>query len=253
MSNFFPTSWNSETQTIDVSYNSEDFLENYGSIEKGDLRNYAHKALPNIFLQTNYFVGILVESINGVTKDVLLKLETITDNVQTVLNTLKSKTTNMNYDVNEDITNISDTVTIDSLTVKENVNCKNVATMKVLSNKMVCNDMVVTDINSKRVVCGYLKAGNVSNVGCYMFLENGRNVPVVKSGVLKTMAPSLTGNEFKGELTLMPGYRISFQDNQGQLLYVLNNESSDVLYSVSVELNEIPYKMNIYYESVLIS
>lgn len=251
--NYFPITWNSGKESIDVSFNATDFNVNYGTVLKGDLVNYANKYLPNVFQNTNYFTQIYVSGINNVSSNVLTLLETVTDNVQTVLNTLKSKTTNINFDVTDEITNISNTVTIDSLTVKENVNCKNVATMKVLSNKMVCNDMVVTDINSKRVVCGYLKAGNVSNVGCYMFLENGRNVPVVKSGVLKTMAPSLTGNEFKGELTLMPGYRISFQDNQGQLLYVLNNESSDVLYSVSVELNEIPYKMNIYYESILIT
>lgn len=251
MSYFYPESFNAATETVDVSFNVDDFKINYDYVMKGDLRFYASLVQPNVFLAHNYFQSILVTSINGLSDGVLSFLQGLSENVQESLSYLEMITANISYDVSSNVTKIESHTEMDTMSVNNagadkmvcnTINCQKLITDTVIYNESVCD----------KIICKQIKAENSLPIGCYLFMSNGRNVPIAKSGALKTIIPSIIGSEFTCEITLMPGYRISFLNARNQMLYNLESNTSDILYSVSVSIDEIPYKINLYFDNNLI-
>jgi hypothetical protein len=250
---FFPSNYDISSQKLISDFNYEDYLDPYGHVEKGELQNYANKFKANNFSESNYFTSVFVTSLNTLSADTLKFLEGLQENVQETLNYLQYITVNISYDVSENITLIEESTYADRIS-SNSINAQNVSTNTVQTQSVITNTMAGNIITCDTVTCNNLRARNLFVVGAYLFLQNGRTVPLMKSGTMIATIPSSIGSTaFNIEITILPLYKIAFLDHYGKLLFVLENSSSDdIIYSYILKLPTVPYKYNLYYHNKII-
>jgi hypothetical protein len=246
----FPRNFNPITGTVIGPYNPDDFRFKQGNATLQDLEDCAKVNESNVFTNTNYFTDIFVRAINGLSYTVLSYLSNITEDVQSGLN----RSQNLTYDIESGNTHINNATYADRLTV-ESFNCKKVATLTVQTQTVTSNKIISRSALVGRLVCDSFEAKNFLPVGAYIFLENGRNVPIIKGGTIITAMPSLIiqgkpVDSMTCEITLLPGYMITFYDNVGNVLYFVDNTSgNDVMYSYCLRMPKLPYKFDLFFNN----
>jgi hypothetical protein len=246
------------------TFNKSDFTANNKSATVADLKLYAHKYKQNLFTETNYFAGILVNSINEVSDTILTYLSTITENVQEALNYCRSNilailriTTNLQYiDVN-DMTTLSSNVKMERLTVENNINVKTLVASDNINVTHINNvSMLTKTISSQQINCKNIRCNNIissNDVGVYIF-NNNKTIPLQKSQTINNILPNAT-SPFQCTITIKQGYKVNFMDAQNKRLLQIRNDypqSNDFKYNAVVDLPTKPYKINVYCENVLL-
>jgi hypothetical protein len=246
------------------TFNKSDFTANNKSATVADLNNYAHKHKQNLFTETNYFNGIFVASVNDVSDTILTFLSTITENVQTAITYLRTNiveilriTTNLYYYDEEDLTVFHSNVKMDRLTIEHNLNAKslavsdNVNVTHVNTQSILAKQVNANDIKCQTIRCRSIVSSN--DVALYIYY-NSKTIPVQKSLTLRTILPEAT-SPFQCTITIKQGYKVEFMDAQNKRLLQLRNDyatSNDFSYNLAVDLTVKPYKINIYYENILL-
>jgi hypothetical protein len=253
MSDFYPTSFDVESGQLTRGFNADDFKSSHSNANKGDLNDYANKFKSNIYYSHNFFQDILVTAINGVSSNVLDFLSSITENVQDALNYLSIITVNIGYDQTNNVTQIDASTFADALT-SISINSKKMTSINCQTQSLVTNKITSNKIMTKTVTCDEIIAKNVQPVGAYIFLENARTIPIIKTGTITTVMPSLLSLPSKScEVTLLPGYRINFLDSIGNLIFSIDNTDSEtVLYGKIVRFPVLHYKFTLFYLNKLI-
>jgi hypothetical protein len=255
-----------ETNQVNTTrtFNKSDFTANNQSATVADLKYYAHKFKSNLFTETNYFNGILVNSINEVTDTILTYLSTITENVQTAINYCKSNiveilriTTNFGYNTESDMTTINSNVKMERLTIENNVNAKVVVVSDYINATQINNHTLLTkNITAQQINCQNIRCNNMissNDVSVYIYYGN-KTIPLQRSQTIRNILPDAT-SPFTCTLTIKQSYKVIFLDAQDKRLTELRNDypqSNDFIYNMQVNLSVKPYKINIYYENVLL-
>jgi hypothetical protein len=253
MGDFYPTSFDLETGTLTRPFNVDDFKNAYSSVNKGELNDYANKYKSNVYRANNYFQDIFVNSVNGLSSNILEFLSTITENVQDALNYLGIITVNIDYDATNNVTKIEASTYTDSIT-STSINAKKMTSINCQTQSLVTNKIVSNRIMTRTIRCDEIIAKNTQPVGAYIFLENGRTIPIIKTGVITTSMPSLVSLPGKScEVTLLPGYRINFLDSLGNLIFSVDNTDAEaMLYGKIIRFPVLPYKYTLFYLGKLI-
>jgi hypothetical protein len=250
---YLPTNYDISSGTLTSSFNPADFHEALNPVSNGDLRNYANLFQTNLFTKSNYFVDIFVSSINALSSDTINYLVNITEPVQDALTYLRFVTTNISYDPDNQITKVEQSLYADRVT-SSTLNCEKMATISVQSQAVTANKIICRTIQAKEIVCDTIKVRDGYTIGAFIYLNNCRTVPILKSGTVTTAMKWLRGiDSMDCEITLLPFYKLTFLDQVGNLLYVVDNSNSDdVLYSVVLYLPRLPYKFALYYRGKII-
>jgi hypothetical protein len=262
----YPTTYDIENNVNNTkTFNISDFTANKKSATVADLKYYAHKNKQNLFTEVNYFNGIYVTSINSVTDDILNFLSTIGENVQDAIVTLRSnvleilrKTTNLDYNDEDDLTYFTSNVKMERLTIQDNINANSLTLISNLNvpninnNSILSKQITTQELNCQSIRCNKMVSSN--DVSAYIYYNN-RTIPMQRSNALINILPDAM-SPFLCTCTIKQGYRLEFLDAYNKRLFNVRNDyqqSKDFLYNVNVQLNEKPYKVLIYYENVLLS
>jgi hypothetical protein len=246
------------------TFNPADFNANNKTATVSDLKNYAHKYKPNLFTETNYFNNILVHSINGVSETILTLLETITENVQDALEYCRTNiveilriTTNLDYVEEDDMTTLSANVKMERLTIENNVNVKSLVASDHINATHINNHSMLSKlITTQQLNCQTIRCKNIvasNDVSVYIYYYN-KTIPLQRSQAIRNILPDAT-SPFTCCVCLKQGYRVEFMDSQNKRLFQLCNDyptSNDFKYNLAVALSVKPYKVNIFYENVLL-
>jgi hypothetical protein len=247
------------------TFHKFDFTANNESATVADLKYYAHMYKQNLFSETNYFNGIFVNSINEVTDTILTFLSTITENVQTAINYCKSNiveilriTTNLDYNGESDMTTLISNVKMERLTVENNVNAKSLVISDYINATHINNHSILTKtVTSQQINCQNIRCNNIisSNDTCVYIYYNSRTVPLQRSQPIRNVLPDATNGAFQCTLIIKQGYKVILMDAYNNRLFQIRNDypqSNDFIYNKQVNLPQKPYKINIYYENVLL-
>jgi hypothetical protein len=243
MNYFYPTSYNATTGELETSeFNSSDFNSNYGYVQKGDLLRYGNLYAINIWQQINYFSDIFSNTVNGVASSTFVFLADITENVQEAITSLRLILTNVTYSSDSNITNISNTLSSDKITVAENINCN-----KVVSKSSLCGDLRTSNLRVKSLIVDDVEFGiRDKGVGLFLFLGSTM-YPIRNSLLVATVSSNLVLN---GRFHLDVGYMFRVYNDTNICVFESRNSSNDFLYDQSI--NVVGHTIKLYYKGILL-
>lgn len=161
---------------VKPTFNLNDWNWVKGYVTYADLLKYADKYISNVFLASQYFTTIIFGvSINDVTATTFSYLKNVTSDIQDQLNTLKTKTTNMSYDVGLNRTIFTSTVSAPIMLLNN----------KNLNSRITAIETDVSNLQTKTTAQTYSSATTTTTI----------------TGTLATPALKLNGTDLNSRLT----------------------------------------------------
>jgi len=214
-------------------------------------QHYTPYDISNTFSDTQTFNNITYTgSLNNISTTIFNYISSLSSNCQDQLSALQTKTTNVSYsdgttyiDNNTYFTNtaINNSLAIGSnLVVGSSLNVNNISNVNLFNN----------NINTQKVNTTELFINNIKmyETLCYLYVDN-KTFPIIKSMFISELNVISISN---ATLTIKPNATINILDVNNIIIYSLTNLTTNCLYNQSLILNDIPYKINMYCNNIII-
>jgi hypothetical protein len=142
------------------------------------------------------------------------------------------------------------------ITIENNVNAKVVDVSDYINATQINNHTLLTkNITAQQINCQNIRCNNMisSDVSVYIYYGS-KTIPLQRSQTIRNILPDAT-SPFTCTLTIKQSYKVIFLDTQDKRLVELRNDylqSNDFIYNQQVNLPVKSYKINIYYQNVLL-
>ena len=215
-------------------FNISNFYANNEFVVVSQLMEYSNLYSKNIFYFMNSFMnGLQFEvSINGITKEVF--------SLVAYLPNIISEIRNINYDEDNNSTNIISNTWFQNTSIENNLNIgSNLNVTNILSQKLTTDIIQVNTLTCKNLS---INGQNFNEIVGFIYL-NGINLPIQKSNLISNFnINSITSFYF----TLKQGYRLDIVNISEVVLYSYINMSNDYIYYQQIVYNINMYKINIF-------
>lgn len=219
-------------------------------------------------IQTN------LNSINTINSEIT----TIDSNIQANLNSINTLNTNVSQNTSDiqniennivknltydSINNVSDFNDYlqcnDSFSVNNNVNCGNICNVsnQINTNQVNTIKLKTNDFNClNSITTKNLKINNIpiNDTGIYLYAYNRNNnyisIPLQNSMLSSSLNLSIIN--LNAEIIIKPNYRIDLIDSTFNVVSSFSNTTNTTIYFQSVQTSSFLYKINIYYNNILI-
>jgi len=171
-------------------------------------------------------------SINGITKEVF--------SLVAYLPNIISEIRNINYDEDNNSTNIISNTWFQNTSIENNLNIgSNLNVTNILSQKLTTDIIQVNTLTCKNLS---INGQNFNEIVGFIYL-NGINLPIQKSNLISNFnINSITSFYF----TLKQGYRLDIVNISEVVLYSYINMSNDYVYYQQIAYNINMFKINIF-------
>lgn len=248
-------------------FNTNDFYTYSENVTFKDLLNYANLSMVNIFTSLNQFAAITVQSINEISSSTLSYLANVTSDIQGQFNNIINNILyGYSYDASNNITSITNNTYLKSLSTNNNVAIAGKTSIADTLNTSKINNIEIKsqNIKTKQLNTEMLLINNcqINDLGVYLYCNVviqsfGQNtvsilpIPIFKSTLVSNLGLQPNSN-FSGNLIIKPKYRIDINSVEGNVLYSFTNNTDEIIYFVPVNALGGIYKINIFYNSILI-
>jgi hypothetical protein len=215
-------------------FNVGNFYSNNEYVVVSQLMEYSNLYSKNIFYYLNSFMnGLTFEvSINGIMKEVFALVA--------YLPNIIFELGNLNYDENNNSTNITGATWFENSSVNMNLNIGNQLNVtNILTQKLTTDVIQVNELN-----CRNLKLNNrIFNEVVGYFYINSVSLPLQKSTLLSefNVTPLYTLH-----FTIMSNYRLDCIDINNNILFSYTNTTDNYIYFKPIPYNVNIYKINLY-------
>lgn len=249
---------------LSPDFNSNDFYSKKGYVTFQDLLNYANLYQVNVFTSLNIFSSVMLESLNNIPKTTIDYIKNVSSDIQQQFNYLTNLLTGYNYDGN--LTMITNDVYLKSMNTPNNiavagksilqtVNCQNINTFDIESKSLSTETINVKSLTVNNIPyqdTGVILCCNVKIESFGQYTVSILQVPLNYS-VLASEISISPNNSFSATIIIKPNYTISFYDNSNNVLHSFTNTTTKIIYFQQINFNGILYKINIYYNFILIT
>ena len=215
-------------------FNVSNFYSNNDLVTESRLMEYSNMYSKNIFYYMNSFLnGLTFEvSINGITKEIF--------NLVTYLPNIIFELCNLNYDEENNSTNIIGNTWFQNTSIEQNLNIgSNLNVTNILTQKINSDVIEVNSLN-----CKNLKLNNrVFNEVIGYFYINSVSLPLKKSTLLSEF--NIT-SIYTLHFTINSEFRLDCIDINNNILFSYTNTTDNYIYFKLIPYNINIYKINLY-------
>jgi len=221
----YPVPKSYPNNSIDGTFNIDDFTYMSGYASLADLINYANLTFSNVFTQTNFFTSIyFANNLNGISAT----------NFQWINNLATYF-----YDSDTGDVAIGSNLALGGSLAVIDVNCTNLVNQSITTN----------NITTQNITCRTLTCNNLVSV--YLF-SNGLMYPLIQSGniVNLTNLQFMNGsNTVPLYITIAPSTTFLLQDSNNVVLYKISNSTDDFIHYQEILFNSFftPTKYQIFH------
>ena len=247
-------------------FNISDYTADFESITAQDLINYANKQKVNVFTQLNEFKAIkFYDTINDIDSSTFDYIGDLTDyaqkqiddindiilNFSNQIETLETKTTNINYDDNtttiNELSNLNDTLIQNNLSIASNLSIGS----NLNVNKITCFDIYNKYTKSYITDTKILKINNSPfyDTICYLYTNTNLTIPISKSTFTETLNMNV---QTINKITIKENVLFQIVDINNNIEYSIYNDTDNFLYNKDIVFYQSSYKINIYINNIII-
>ena len=240
-------------------FNISDYTADFETITAQDLINYANKQKTNIFTQINEFKAIkFYETLNDIDSTTFNYINDLEDYAQkqindindvlstfeTSINTLETKTTNINY--NDNTTTINELTNLNNALIQNNLSIGyNLSIGSNLNvNKITCFKLFNNYTKSNIIETKILKINNNQfyDTICFLYTDY-KTIPISKSLFLSVLNMNV---ETINKITIKEKVLLQIIDINDNIEYSIYNDTENFLYNQDILFTQNSYKINIY-------